>query len=66
MPELPEVETIRRYLASVLTGQEIVTVDIILSRQIKWPSPEGFRALAIGRTIKEVGRRGKYLLLQLD
>ena len=64
MPELPEVETIRRYLADVITAKMIVKVDILLARQIKWPQPEGFRSMAIGHSIEAVKRRGKYLLLE--
>ncbi len=66
MPELPEVETIRRYLADVITAKMIIKVDILLARQIKWPQPEGFRSMAIGHSIEAVKRRGKYLLLELD
>ena len=66
MPEMPEVEIIRRYLDKQLTGQRIMGVDLLLPRQIKWPEPEGYRAMAIGRTIAGMNRRGKYLLMALD
>ena len=66
MPEMPEVEIIRRYLDKQLTGQRIMGVDLLLPRQIKWPEPKGYRAMAIGRTIAGMNRRGKYLLMALD
>ena len=66
MPELPEVETIRRDLAPRLTGRTIVRArfskpDIALNM----PSRSLARRLA-GRRIEAVGRRGKYLLFFLD
>ena len=63
---MPEVEIIRRYLDKQLTGQRIMGVELLLPRQIKWPEPEGYRAMAIGRTIAGMNRRGKYLLMALD
>ncbi|SDZ78489.1 bifunctional DNA-formamidopyrimidine glycosylase/DNA-(apurinic or apyrimidinic site) lyase [Selenomonas ruminantium] len=66
MPEMPEVEIIRRYLDKMAAGEKIMDLDIRLPRMIKWPDTEGFRALVTGRTIKAMNRRGKYLLLELD
>lgn len=66
MPEMPEVEIIRRYLDQQLTGHRIMNLEILLPRQIKWPTPEGYRAMAIGRAVEHVKRRGKYLLMELD
>ncbi len=66
MPEMPEVEIIRRYLDKMAAGKTIMDLDIRLPRMIKWPDTEGFRALVTGRTIKAMNRRGKYLLLELD
>jgi formamidopyrimidine-DNA glycosylase len=60
VPELPEVETIRRQLATRLRGRDIVEA---------WghPSPKFASApAAIGATIESVDRRGKYLLVELD
>jgi formamidopyrimidine-DNA glycosylase len=71
LPELPEVETIRRDFETLLTGKKIIKVEIV-------PDPKGFRALrrfpseqafireVEGRTITQIDRRGKYLLLKLD
>ena len=66
MPEMPEVEIIRRYLDTQVAGKTIMNLDIRLPRMIKWPDVEGFRALVTGRTIKAMNRRGKYLLMELD
>ncbi len=66
MPEMPEVEIIRRYLDTQVAGKTIMNLDIRLPRMIKWPDVEGFRALVAGRTIKAMNRRGKYLLMELD
>ncbi len=65
MPELPEVETIRRTLTSVLIGQEIQGVEVLLEKAVKPSSEQLIRAL-VGRKIVELRRRGKYLLLLLD
>ncbi len=66
MPEMPEVEIIRRYLDEQVAGKKIMDLDIRLPRMIKWPDPEGFRAMVTGRTIRAMNRRGKYLLMELD
>ncbi len=60
MPELPEVETIRRALAPALTGRALVGAWA-------FPHPKFEPALdAIGTTVTGVGRHGKYLLAHLD
>jgi formamidopyrimidine-DNA glycosylase len=66
MPELPEVETVRRQLAERVTGRTIAAIDV---RDDKFCSPATPAELAVGvvgRRIAAVGRRGKYLLLRLD
>lgn len=65
MPELPEVETIRRTLAPNIEGKKICAVDILLERQIKWPSAQQFKELVLNRKIIKLKRRGKYLLFHL-
>ena len=65
MPEMPEVEIIRRYLDKMVQGQQIMSVDIVLPRMIKWPEPEKFRSLVTGQRIESMARRGKYLLIEL-
>jgi formamidopyrimidine-DNA glycosylase len=65
MPELPEVETIRRQLEPAITGRVIEAVRVIDERWTRPVAPpEVERALA-GRKIEAVERRGKYLLLRL-
>src|SRR5437588_8971716 len=66
MPELPEVETIRRQLAPHLEGRTIVAVEILDAR---WTRPERPVAVAValtGALVEEVSRFGKYLAWQLD
>lgn len=65
MPELPEVETVRRGLAAVMEGRPIV--DVLVRRgDLRRPLPEGFADALTGRTVKAVDRRAKYLLIRLD
>jgi formamidopyrimidine-DNA glycosylase len=62
MPELPEVEQIRRELAS-LTGLRFVEVEIWCDRVIRTPdNPEEFAKCLVGERLQEIARRGKYLL----
>ncbi|HYF94742.1 MAG TPA: bifunctional DNA-formamidopyrimidine glycosylase/DNA-(apurinic or apyrimidinic site) lyase [Symbiobacteriaceae bacterium] len=65
MPELPEVETVRRTLYDKLVGRSIERVEIITPRQIYHPDPDMFRAELEGAAFSDLKRRGKYLLLQL-
>jgi formamidopyrimidine-DNA glycosylase len=66
MPELPEVETIRRQLEPALRGRRIESAEVLDERWTRPGSPaEVERALA-GRRIDGVERRGKYLLLRLE
>ncbi len=65
MPELPEVETIRRSLAPRLTGQAITQV-IIRQPQLRWPISVELRAQLQGQTIQHLQRRAKYLLLYVE
>ena len=65
MPELPEVETIRRDLARVLKGRRIVGFKIVKLRLLR-NSPPLFRRGLTGATILSVGRRAKLLLLELS
>ncbi len=66
MPELPEVETIRRQLEPALRGRRIESAEVLDGRWTR-PAPpaEVERALA-GRRIEQVERRGKYLVLRLE
>ena len=65
VPELPEVETVRRGLAPVLEGRRVSRV-VVRRPDLRWPLPAEFEERLTGRRVKEVGRRGKYLLVALD
>lgn len=65
MPELPEVETIKRGLAPLLVSQQIRSVK--LNRlNLRYPFPSDFAKRLTGRTIVNVDRRAKYLKISLD
>lgn len=67
MPELPEVETIRKTLALQTIGKEIETVEVYWSRIIQKPDdPEVFCTKLKNQQIHEIGRRGKFLIFYLD
>jgi formamidopyrimidine-DNA glycosylase len=67
VPELPEVETLRLDLAKEVIGKKVKAVVVSNGRSVRrHPSAKHFRALLEGRTIKAVGRLGKYLLVTLD
>lgn len=67
MPELPEVETVRRSLVDHLVGSRIERVELgAFTGCIAAPSPEEFSERVADRTIVGLDRRAKYLLIQLD
>ena len=65
MPELPEVETIRRGLAPVLEGARLTRVEA-RRPDLRFPLPEGFVQRLTGARIERLERRAKYLLAALD
>jgi formamidopyrimidine-DNA glycosylase len=65
MPELPEVETIRRSLVPHVTGTVITSVEV-RERRLRRPIGRGFEQRLRGRRIQAVRRIGKYLLFDLD
>jgi formamidopyrimidine-DNA glycosylase len=65
MPELPEVETVKRQLHKGLTGRKIVDLEIWKQGRIK-PEAEKFADLLFGRIFKSVERRAKLLVFKLD
>jgi formamidopyrimidine-DNA glycosylase len=65
MPELPEVETIRRGLAPVLEGARLSRVEA-RRPDLRFPLPEGFVQRLTGARIERLERRAKYLLATLD
>ncbi|AHF62928.1 formamidopyrimidine-DNA glycosylase [Synechococcus sp. WH 8109] len=67
MPELPEVETVRRGLADRLVDFKIAQVEVCRSRAIASPGgPEAFVAGLCGMTVGQWQRRGKYLMAALE
>lgn len=65
MPELPEVETVRRGLAPVMEGARIANVAVNRP-DLRFPFPDGFAELLEGQVIISLGRRAKYLLIDLE
>ena len=65
MPELPEVETVRRGLAPVMEGAAFVKVEKRRA-DLRVPFPPRFASRLTGRTVTALSRRGKYLLAHLD
>jgi formamidopyrimidine-DNA glycosylase len=66
MPELPEIETIRRQLAPALEGRTVERLEVLDPRWCEPAAPEEVAAAVEGRRIERVGRRGKYLVLSLS
>lgn len=64
MPELPEVETVRRGLESILLGA-IVGDVVVRDRRLRWRIAPNFEAQLAGLTLVQVERRSKYLLFRL-
>ena len=65
MPELPEVETVRRGLEPVMCGCRITRLEL-RRRDLRFPFPPDFADRVEGRMITSLGRRSKYLLATLD
>lgn len=66
MPEMPEVEQVRKTLMPYIVGKKIKNVEVRLPRLVQYPSVDLFVKKLTGRNILEILRRGKYLLLNLD
>ena len=65
MPELPEVETVRRGLTPAMQGQRIERLEVNRPN-LRFPFPDGFRARVEGARIKHMGRRAKFLVTELS
>jgi formamidopyrimidine-DNA glycosylase len=65
MPELPEVETVRRGLAPAMEGARFAKVEVRRG-DLRWPLPKGFAQRLNGKTVEGLGRRAKYLLADLS
>ncbi|CAN0595803.1 unnamed protein product, partial [Laminaria digitata] len=65
MPELPEVETVRRGLAEVMEGRRVERVEV-RRYDLRIPVPADFVERLQGRTLEKLGRRAKYLVGDFD
>ena len=65
MPELPEVETVARGLRLPLEGQRLAKVEVRVPA-LRWPLRKDLAQKLTGRRVLSVGRRAKYLLIQLE
>jgi formamidopyrimidine-DNA glycosylase len=65
MPELPEVETVRRGLAPAMEGERFDKVEVRRG-DLRWPLPKGFAQRLHGKLVEGLGRRAKYLLADLS
>jgi formamidopyrimidine-DNA glycosylase len=65
LPELPEVETVRRGLQPALEGARIVSAQV-RRPDLRFPFPPGLQAMLTGARITALTRRAKYLLIELD
>ncbi len=66
MPELPEVETIRRYLAPHVEGRTLERLEVLDWRWSRPIAPRELSDAASGREIERLSRRGKYLVWELE
>jgi formamidopyrimidine-DNA glycosylase len=66
MPELPEVETIRRQLAPLVEGRRLKRVEILDSRWSRPLAPHELADAIVGRRVEQLDRRGKYLVWHLS
>jgi formamidopyrimidine-DNA glycosylase len=65
VPELPEVETVRRGLAPAMEGARLQKVEV-RDRRLRWPLAKDFEKRITGKTVDGLGRRAKYLLADLS
>ncbi|HMJ43113.1 MAG TPA: bifunctional DNA-formamidopyrimidine glycosylase/DNA-(apurinic or apyrimidinic site) lyase [Pseudolabrys sp.] len=65
MPELPEVETVRRGLAPAMEGARLDKVEV-RHRGLRWPVAKDFEKRLAGQTVTSVGRRAKYLIVDVS
>lgn len=65
MPELPEVETIARGLQARIAGTTISRVEVFLEKMAVAPPGVDFKKVLVGERIKDIGRRGKFVVIRL-
>ncbi len=66
MPELPEVETIKRALSKKILGKVILKVESNFEKIVAQPDFKAFEKIITGKTIESLSRRGKFLLFHLS
>lgn len=67
MPELPEVEIVRRSMADLITGKTIKRIEVLYPRIVRTPSDvEEFKLLLVNQTLDAILRKGKYLLFKFS
>ena len=66
MPELPEVETVKRILEPQLSGQTILSAEVLHPQIISYPDADSFQKQLTGQRITGMSRRGKYLTLHFE
>ncbi len=66
MPELPEVETVKRTLLANITGKKISKVSLYYQGNIRRPKPEIFCQMLTNKIFKDIQRRGKFLIFYLS
>ncbi len=66
MPELPEVETVKRILEPQLAGMKIVSAKVLHIQIIAYPEADSFLEFINGQVIKQMSRRGKFLAIHFE
>ncbi|GGC93543.1 formamidopyrimidine-DNA glycosylase [Thalassobacillus devorans] len=67
MPELPEVETVRQTLRKLILNKKITDVTVLWENIVKLPlETEAFRQELKGQTVREINRKGKFLIVEFD
>ena len=66
MPELPEIETVRRVVGPQMVGRRVTEVSVRHPKVIGRPDPESFAERLVGRTFTDLTRHGKSLTAILD
>ena len=66
MPELPEVETVKENLKKRLINKKINDVKVLYNNIIAYPDTNTFEKIIKNRTVKNITRRGKFLIFDLE
>jgi formamidopyrimidine-DNA glycosylase len=66
VPELPEVETVRRSIAPLIVGRRVINAEFRCRRILRGGDPDAMAAALAGRRVKAVSRRGKFLFIEFQ